>query len=214
MKVKICGITSIEAAQTAEKAGADFIGFVFAPSSREITAENARKIAQTTSSTLKKVGVFVNKSAEDIETIVQKVGLDYVQLHGDEHPETAQALDVPVIKAFSIHQVNAEAIQSYPCTYYLIDSPGETYRGGSGKTFDWTALEQVGIDKRKCILAGGLNETNIQQAIHIAEPMGVDVSSGVETDGKKDSRKIQQFITVAKQAANEIYQIKSEVEND
>src|SRR5699024_5835477 len=108
----------------------------------------------------------------------------------------------------------AEAIQSYPCTYYLIDSPGETYRGGSGKIFDWTALEQVGIDKRKCILAGGLNETNIQQAIHIAETMDVDVSNGVETEGKKDSRKIQQLIKEAKQAANEIYQIKSEVEND
>src|SRR5699024_3724114 len=138
----------------------------------------------------------------------------YVQLHGDEHPEIAQALDVPVIKAFSIHQVNAEAIQSYPCTYYLIDSPGETYRGGSGKTFDWTAIEQVGIDTRKCILADGLNKTKIQETNHIDEPMGVDVSSGVETDGKKDLRKIQQFITVAKQATNEINQIKSEVEND
>lgn len=202
MKVKICGITSIEAAQTAEEAGAHFIGFVFASSSRKITAENARKIAQTTSSTLKKVGVFVNENVEDMNAIIQKVGLDYVQLHGDEHPETAQALDVPVIKAFSIHQVNAEAVQSYPCTYYLIDSPGDTYRGGSGKTFDWTALEQVGIDKRKCILAGGLNEANIQKAIQIANPTGVDVSSGVETNGKKDVQKIKQFITAAKQASN------------
>src|SRR5699024_11646472 len=102
----------------------------------------------------KKVRLCVNISIEYNEKIIQRVECDYVQLHGDEHPETAQALDVPVIKVFSIHQVNAEAIQSYPCTYYLIDSPGETYRGGSGKTFDCTALEQVGIDKRKCILAG------------------------------------------------------------
>src|SRR5699024_314937 len=82
MKVKICGITPIEAATTAAKAGADVIGFVLGAGRRQITAENARKIAQRTSSTLKKVGVFVSKSAEDIETIVQKVGLDYVQLHG------------------------------------------------------------------------------------------------------------------------------------
>lgn len=200
MKVKICGITSIEAAQTAEQAGADFIGFVFARSSRKITPENAKKIGQTTSSSLKKVGVFVNETIEEMNMIIRNAGLDYVQLHGDELPETAQALHAPVIKAFSIDQINQETVRTYPCAYYLIDSPGGQYRGGSGKTFDWTTLEKAGIDKQKCILAGGLNETNIQEAIHIAQPTGVDVSSGVETNGQKDLQKIQQFITAAKQA--------------
>lgn len=214
MKVKICGITSIEAAQTAEQADADFIGFVFARSSRKITPESAQKIGQTTSSSLKKVGVFVNETIEKMNAIVRDVGLDYVQLHGDESPETAQAIQAPVIKAFPIDQVNQEAVRTYPCTYYLIDSPGGQYRGGSGKTFDWSTLEQAGIDKQKCILAGGLNETNIQEAIHIAQPTGVDVSSGVETNGQKDLQKIQQFITAAKQAKSHIIPTKSEVEKE
>lgn len=198
-KVKICGITDIQSAQTAAAAGADFIGFVFAPSKRKITPEKAAEIGKGIPSTTKKVGVFVNESVEHIKQIAETAGLDYIQLHGDETPDIVAAIPYPVIKAFSIEEVTADMIEEFACTYYLIDSPGEAFRGGSGKTFDWTKLDQLGIDRDRCILAGGLSAGNIQKAIQIACPAGVDVSSGVETAGIKDQHKIKAFIQQVKE---------------
>jgi phosphoribosylanthranilate isomerase len=107
-------------------------------------------------------------------------------------------LDYPVIKAFSVIPENMKAIATYPCAYYLLDSPIGPNRGGNGTTFDWGLLDEVDLDHNKIILAGGLKPENIQEAIHIAQPAGIDVSSGVETDGKKDRKKIKQFIINAK----------------
>lgn len=199
MKVKICGITRSEDAKTVVKAGADFIGFVFAPSSRRIEPEDAAEISQHIGSTIKKVGVFVNEPVENIIKIANEVELDYIQLHGDEPASTAKAIPFPIIKAFSIDHVSQELLQTYPCDYIIIDSPGEKYRGGSGKTFDWSKLEKLGIDRKKCILAGGLHTGNVQQAISMTNPAGVDVSSGVETNKRKDPTKIVQFIQNVKQ---------------
>ncbi|MEI3614367.1 phosphoribosylanthranilate isomerase [Pseudogracilibacillus sp. SO30301A] len=194
MLVKICGIKTIDAAMTVQEAGADFIGFVFAPSNRRISPIDAANITRQLSPKIKKVGVFVNESVENMKHITKLVGLDYVQLHGDEPAHVATQLPYPIIKAFSIHTVDPKTIHHYPCDYLLIDSPGEKYRGGSGKVFNWKTIEELQIDKRKLILAGGLNEANVQQAIESVRPIGVDISSGVETDGVKDHQKIQSFL--------------------
>lgn len=198
MKVKICGITTTDMAKTVEEAGADFIGFVFAPSKRQITAEVASKITAQLTNDIKKVGVFVNERKENICQIAETVGLDYIQLHGDESPAFADSLPYPIIKAFSIDDVNDETLKTYPCDYLLIDSPPSTYRGGSGTTFNWDMLKKHKIPMEKLILAGGLSIDNIQDAKTKVNPTVVDVSSGVETAGAKDPEKIREFISLAK----------------
>src|SRR5690606_21302050 len=94
---------------------------------------------------VKKVGVFVNESVERMTEIAQIVGLDYIQLHGDENPEIAEKLPYKVIKAFSVEPDNLAEIQSYPCDYYLLDSPKGKYRGGNGKTFDWNIIHRLDV---------------------------------------------------------------------
>lgn len=194
MFVKICGITTSEAAEAAAAAGADFIGFVFAASRRKITPERAKMIARSLSSSVKTVGVFVNETVEQMVNIAEYVGLDYLQLHGDEGEAVSKQLPRPVIKAFSVKDKSIKNIMNYPCDYYLIDSPG----GGTGKSFDWKLLDKFNLDASKLILAGGLNPENVQEAIRVVKPAGVDVSSGVETNGAKDIKKIKQFIHAAK----------------
>ncbi|WP_010529283.1 phosphoribosylanthranilate isomerase [Lentibacillus jeotgali] len=198
MYVKICGMTTVEAAKEAAYAGADFIGFVFAPSKRQLTPEKAAAISKEMPSSVKKVGVFVNETKNAIIETAETAGLDVIQLHGDESASFAESLPFPVIKAFRMGKHDTSEIRSYPCHYYLIDSPKGPNRGGNGTTFDWTRLADAGLDPRKTILAGGLNPVNVQSAISIAKPAGVDVSSGVETDGAKDLKKINQFINNAK----------------
>lgn len=195
MIIKICGITTVEAALAAAENGANWIGFLFAPSKRNITPEKAARIAKEIPSDIKKVGVFVNEMKENIETIARTVGLDYIQLHGDESAEFAASLPYPVIKAFSIDQLEKiETPSEYPCDFMLVDSPGTTHRGGSGNVFSWDRLLARKLDHRKLILAGGLHANNVSEAIQSVRPAGVDVSSGVETDGKKDLKKIAAFI--------------------
>lgn len=194
MLVKICGITTSETAEAAAAAGADFIGFVFAASRRKITPERAKMIARSLSSSVKTVGVFVNETVEQMVNIAEYVGLDYLQLHGDEGEAVSKQLPRPVIKAFSVKDKSIKNIMNYPCDYYLIDSPG----GGTGKSFDWKLLDKFNLDASKLILAGGLNPENVQEAIRVVKPAGVDVSSGVETNGAKDIKKIKQFIHAAK----------------
>ena len=198
MLVKTCGIMTKEAADTAVQAGADFIGFVFAPSKRYLTPEQAADIASIVPSSVKKIGVFVNETAETITSIAEKVGLDYVQLHGDETAEFAEQLPYRVIKAFPATQESFAKLKDYPCDYYLIDSPFGANRGGNGTAFDWTVLKELNLDSNKLFLAGGLTSENVQQAIRLTEPIGVDVSSGIETDGSKDLSKIKNFILNAK----------------
>src|SRR5690625_2701144 len=198
MHVKICGITTEDAAQQALESGADFIGFVFAESKRKINPEEAARISVTLPSTIKKVGVFVNETKENMLTIAKQVGLNVIQLHGDEPAEMAEQLPYEVIKAFPVKKESIHTIGAYPCDYYLLDSPIGAYRGGNGTTFDWNLVTDTKINPEKIILAGGLSPENVQQAIRTAKPAGVDVSSGVETDGKKDLAKINQFITHAK----------------
>lgn len=195
MLVKICGISSIEAAKQAINAGADFIGFVFAESKRKVSVEIARKISREIPNHVKKVGVFVNESIKQVETISEVVGLDYVQLHGDESPEYCATLTTPVIKAFQIRtKKDFEAISAYQVAFLLLDSPAGKYRGGNGEPFDWTLVSQTPLITTRIFLAGGLRPENVVGAIKEVKPMGVDVSSGVETNGQKDPAKMKAFI--------------------
>lgn len=199
MFIKICGITSIETAKVVESAGADFIGFVFAPSKRRISPEKAKRISRELSPRVKKVGVFVNESVENIISIADEVGIDYIQLHGDEDELFAKQIPFPIIKAFSIEKTDVTTIERYPAEFILLDSPGKKYRGGTGETFNWERINELELDKQKIMLAGGLNVHNVQRAIQLVAPRGIDVSSGVETNGIKDHVKIKQFIKRARE---------------
>lgn len=194
MKVKICGIMTKQDALFASQMGADFIGFVFAPSKRQITPSIAQEIAAVIPKTTKIVGIFVNESVEQMQSIAHKVKLDFIQLHGNESADIAQQLSTPVIKAFSIDEALITDINHYPCTYVLIDTAG----GGTGKTFDWARLDHLHIEPERLFIAGGLTAENVQTVQASLGPFGVDVSSGVETNYQKDHQKIRQFIHASK----------------
>ena len=195
IKVKICGLMEPIHVLTAVDSGANAIGFVFAKSLRQVTVEQAKELATAVPSDVLKIGVFVNETLEEVERIAREVPLDVVQLHGDEDPDYARRLSLPTIKALSIK--TAEDVQratNYEVDYFLFDAPGDEFRGGSGHSFDWTILAKANISTDKVILAGGLTETNIKEAINIVHPFMVDVSSGVETAQRKDVDKIRTFI--------------------
>ncbi|WP_045524018.1 phosphoribosylanthranilate isomerase [Neobacillus niacini] len=199
MKVKICGITDLTTAIAAVDYGADAIGFVFAESKRKISVTKAKDIVAHLPEEVLKIGVFVNETKEKIEEIAASVGLTHVQLHGDETPVFSESLSFPVIKSVSIHDDQSlKAIESYSCEYVLLDGPKGKYRGGNGLSFDWNSFSSNDLRDKKVILAGGLHEENVEDAIKLINPFMVDVSSGVETEGKKDLNKIQSFINKAK----------------
>lgn len=200
MNVKICGIMDVETALFAARMGADALGFVFAPSRRRITPELAKEIIQELPDHVEKVGVFVNESVAVIEEIASFCGLTIIQLHGEESMDMCNQLSLPVIKAVGIaNEEDVKKALRYPTSYLLVDSPkGQKYHGGNGETFDWHVLNEIDYLNKKLILAGGLKPENVQIAIQTVRPYMVDVSSGVETDGKKDFDKISQFILAAK----------------
>ncbi|MDR6998251.1 phosphoribosylanthranilate isomerase [Neobacillus niacini] len=199
MKVKICGITDADTALAAVNYGADAIGFVFAESKRKVELEKAKEIIAKLPSEVLKVGVFVNETVEEIEKIANYTGLTHIQLHGDEAASISEKLTLPVIKAASIESNDTlEEIKNYPCEYLLLDGPKGKYRGGNGTAFNWKNINLDRLKEKKIILAGGLNPDNVEEAIQTIQPEMVDVSSGVETDGKKDLQKIKKFIEKAK----------------
>lgn len=200
-QIKICGIKEKQHAKVAVQAGVDAIGFVFANSKRQISADQARQIASDIPKHIKKIGVFVNATKEELESTARYVDLDYVQLHGDETPEFCQSLTVPYIKALRVNDENdLDQLKHYDhASYFLLDSAKGPDRGGNGTSFDWGILKHKEIDRDRFILAGGLNEDNIQEAINQTNPTMVDVSSGVEKNGTKDSNKIERFIQIVKE---------------
>ncbi|WP_019243178.1 MULTISPECIES: phosphoribosylanthranilate isomerase [Bacillus] len=200
MNVKICGIMDVETALFAARMGADALGFVFAPSRRRVTPELAKEIIQQLPDLVAKVGVFVDESVEVIEEIASFCGLTIIQLHGEESMDMCNQLSLPVIKAVGIaNEEDVKKALRYPTSYLLVDSPkGQMYHGGNGETFDWHVLNEIDYLNKKLILAGGLKPENVKIAIQTVRPYMVDVSSGVETDGKKDFDKISQFILAAK----------------
>ncbi|KOS67886.1 N-(5'-phosphoribosyl)anthranilate isomerase [Lysinibacillus contaminans] len=198
-KVKICGLKEEQHVKAAVSAGADAIGFVFAPSKRLVSINQAHELAKHVPEGVLKIGVFVNPTAEELRAAVEGVPLDYVQYHGEETPDFIREQGYPAIKALSVHSAkDVQAAMQYDVDYYLFDAPGTDFKGGSGHTFDWTLLETAGIPKEKLILAGGLKLENIEEAVLLVDPFMVDVSSGVETDGVKDIDKIEEFLQAAK----------------
>lgn len=202
MKVKICGLSEQVHVDAAVTSGADLIGFVFADSSRQVTVEQAHELVRTIPQSIRKVGVFVNPTLEELEQAIQGVPLDIVQLHGSEPPELIAKLSVPVIKAFSVRDGKlTPSLANYDeKTFLLVDAPPQSFQGGSGETFNWQEIDRDFFKKRKGLLAGGLTAENVQAGIDYFQPYGVDVSSGVETAGHKDANKIKAFIKKAKGA--------------
>lgn len=197
--VKICGLLELEHVDVAVQAGANFIGFVFAPSKRQISVEMAQQLAAQLPAHVKKVGVFVNADMAHIKKVFTSVPLDYVQYHGDETNSFIQTVGLPAIKAFSVREdTNFDEIATFDVDYYLMDAPGTDFRGGSGHSFDWALLDGTSIAREKVILAGGLTCANVRDAIAQVQPFAVDVSSGVELEGHKDPTLIQQFIEQVK----------------
>lgn len=198
-KVKICGLKEVQHVKAAVNAGADAIGFVFAPSKRLVSIAQAHELAKYVPKGVLKIGVFVNPTAEELRVAVEGVPLDYVQFHGEETPDFIREQGYPAIKALSVRSAeDVQAATQYDVDYYLFDAPGTDFKGGSGHTFDWTLLETAGIPKEKLILAGGLKQENIDEAVSLVAPFMVDISSGVETDGVKDIEKIKGFLQVVK----------------
>ena len=190
-KVKICGLSTVEAVETAVLAGADYIGFVFAASKRQVSLEQAQELAKRVTGKTKIVGVFVSPSLEDLEQAIGQVPLDMVQIHGTFDESLIPLISVPVIRAFQLTDQEAQVISQ--ADYLLFDAPV----AGSGQTFDWGLLKDQKI-QQDFFIAGGLTVDNVRQARETFQPYAVDVSSGVETDGRKDIEKIKAFIEGAK----------------
>jgi phosphoribosylanthranilate isomerase len=205
MFVKICGITSEEDALIATALGADAVGFVFAPSTRQIQPIQAYDIVRRLPPDILTVGVFRDHAPQRVVDIVQQVGLKVAQLHGHESIDDTLYVRqrVPlVIKAFPAGAPALDQVAQYPVDAVLIDSATP----GSGQVFDWALAEGAPLGRR-VILAGGLDAENVGAAIARVRPWGVDVSSGVESaPGKKDARKVRAFIAAARAAAPITYE--------
>ena len=186
-KVKICGLSTASAVETACRAGADYIGFVFAESRRRVSLEQAQKLAALVPATVQKVGVFVSPSLTELQEAISVANLDLVQIHGDFDEDLLTQIGRPVIRAYQVKGALKDVSQQ--ADYLLFDAP----LAGSGQTFDWQVFDKSQIHQ-PFFIAGGLNAGNVQEAIQHFAPYAVDVSSGVETDGQKDLEKIKEFI--------------------
>jgi phosphoribosylanthranilate isomerase len=195
VKVKICGITNWTDARHAVEAGAQFLGFNFyRPSPRYIRPAVARQIIRRLPERVATVGVFVNESEASMLAIVRRVGLDYLQLHGDERPEQVARLEqkIPVIKAIRVRDsFRPKHLHSFHrASAILLDGFDARRHGGTGKTFNWN-LARRSNGSRRIFLAGGLTPENVAEAIRVAHPYAVDVCSGVELrPGRKDPARI------------------------
>lgn len=208
MLVKICGLRTVEHALAAATAGADLIGLVFAPSRRRVEVAAGTAIAQALRALPRSpqlVGLFVNEPAATINALADTVGLDCAQLSGDEPPELLAQLRLPVLKAVRLDGSANEAAwlalasRGTVPLRLLVDAHVPGMYGGTGTPADW---ERAAVLARQAptLLAGGLNALTLAAAITAVRPLGVDVSSGVETDGVKDTAKIEAFIAAARAA--------------
>lgn len=198
-RVKICGITNWTDARRAFGAGADFLGFNFYPKSpRYISPSQAGKIVKRLPDGVAAVGVFVNETADAVIEIARQLNLDFVQLHGDETPETVAKIAkyVPVIKALRVRKpFRVTQLQQFKCaSAFLLDGFDRRARGGTGKTFDWSVARRAKRG-RTIFLAGGLTPENVAEARKATVPYALDVCSGVEAKpGKKDGARIEAFM--------------------
>jgi phosphoribosylanthranilate isomerase len=212
-RVKICGIKQEADALAVIEAGGDLIGLVFAPSRRQVTPAQAGEIVSAVKShsqAIEVVGVFVNMPAAEVNMIATSCHLDWVQLSGDEPWEYCRQIAKPLIKAVRIRQgqrpepiganlATGEQVLSSQKHLYLLDSQVKGRYGGTGISFDWSLARPV-AEQFPVIIAGGLNPDNVARVIEMVAPWGVDVSSGVEAGGAKDTGKIRAFIEAVRRA--------------
>ena len=204
MKVKVCGMTRYEDARLALDLGAWALGFVFyPPSPRAIDPARAAEVIARLPADAFTVGVFVDAPLEEVNRVVDRIGLKAVQLHGAETPEYAAAMKAgQVIKAFRVRPGFDDArIDEYPDCLILLDAHVEGLPGGTGRAFEWDIARKA-WERAPIILAGGLNPDNVAEAIRAVKPMAVDVSSGVEArPGEKDPEKMRRlFETISRSA--------------
>lgn len=218
-KVKMCGISKVETIPAVVEAKPDYMGLVFAPSKRQVTVDQAKTLVeelhkqytkrynngaeQSNDDEIKTVGVFVNETLDNLVTIATEVNLDVVQLHGDEDEAFIQSLkertNVEVWKAVQIRSAaDAEAWIDSSADMLLFDAYHKDERGGTGEVFDWSSLDEF---ERPFMLAGGIDSTNVARAIRTVRPYGIDISSGIETEGVKDDEKIKAFTNIVRTIA-------------
>ena len=218
-KVKMCGISKVETIPAVVEAKPDYMGLVFAPSKRQVTVDQAKTLVeelhkqytkrynngaeQSNNDEIKTVGVFVNETLDNLVSIATEANLDVVQLHGDEDEAFIQSLkertNVEVWKAVQIRSAaDAEAWIDSRADMLLFDAYHKDERGGTGEVFDWSCLD---VFERPFMLAGGIDSTNVARAIRTVRPYGIDISSGIETDGVKDDEKIKAFTNIVRTIA-------------
>lgn len=218
-KVKMCGISKVETIPAVVEAKPDYMGLVFAPSKRQVTVDQAKTLVeelhkqytkrynngaeQSNNDEIKTVGIFVNETLDNLVTIATEVNLDAVQLHGDEDEAFIQSLkertNVEVWKAVQIRSAaDAEAWIDSSADMLLFDAYHKDERGGMGEVFDWSCLDEF---ERPFMLAGGIDSTNVARAIRTVRPYGIDISSGIETEGVKDDEKIKAFTNIVRTIA-------------
>jgi len=203
--VKVCGITNLNDARASLEAGAYALGFNFYPQSpRYIAPLQAARIIQQLPNSVLAVGVFVNElDSEAIQTVAKTTGIQAAQLHGDESPSFCKSLnDLFVIKALRVGDgFDPAGAARFETGAILLDALSAGVFGGSGKTLDWTVAARTKEFVHKLFLAGGLNATNVGQAIQTVQPYAVDVCSGVESaPGRKDPAKLSAFMEAIQKA--------------
>lgn len=213
-KVKICGITNFDDADMAAKLGADALGFIFAPSPRNISPEEARDIIKKLPPFVTTVAVFVNEDEKVIKETIDYCGIDIVQLHGDESPEMCKNFMPDTIKAF---RVKDESIIEDMMVYkdsvkaFLLDTYSDKKAGGTGKVFDWDIACKIKLLDVPVILAGGLGPANIEKALKRVKPYAVDVNSGIESSpGKKDHGLMKELFEKINATRNQESKVRSQ----
>ena len=201
MFVKICGITRLADALHAVQEGATAIGFVFWPRSpRAVTPDGAAEIIAALPATVTTVGVFVDEPLEGIRRVIERTGIRAVQLHGHETPKDVEGIEIPILKSVTLDEVVADSHMWPADVSLLLDASDPVRRGGTGVRIDWSRAAAV-ARQRPIVLAGGLTPQNVEEAVRIVRPYGVDVSSGVESaPGIKDLEKVSLFIASARRA--------------
>ena len=208
MKIKLCGMFREEDIISVNKLLPDFIGFVFAKSKRQISIETATKFKAILHPTIKVVGVFVNEELKVIEMLAKNKIIDYIQLHGMETTsyveELSKLVTIPIIKAFRVkgrQELMQEMLefQDTNVEYFLLDSFELGVMGGTGTPFQW---EEIPTITKPFFLAGGLTSNNIIEAIKY-HPYCLDLSSGIETDGRKDDHKMKEVVQIVREASDE-----------
>lgn len=208
-KVKMCGISKVETIPAVVEAKPDYMGLVFAPSKRQVTVDQAKILIEELhkqcinhydTKVVKTVGVFVNETLDNLVRIADTANLDAVQLHGDEDETFIQSLkertNVEVWKAIQIRTAaDTEKWIDSSADMLLFDAYHKDERGGTGEVFDWSSLDAF---ERPFMLAGGIDSTNVARAIRTVRPYGIDISSGIETNGMKDDKKITAFTKIVK----------------